>query len=230
MGKSELVDSIAAHIMLSDERPVFMAKPEQDAARTYLNLVGKAAGRIFHDPNRPFDEEAYDTFSPLIGDKAIILDSYQFVDWDKLKDDIKYAVTNMDVADVIIDPITCFTSQMSSADANEFLTGMAAELSAMAKDFKFIPYIFCHLKAPTNGPAHERGGQVFSTQFTGSRAMMRSCNYMIGMEGNKDPNLTVEERNIRHLVILEDREFGSSDRISLYWNNATGLFKELERV
>lgn len=50
---------------------------------------------------------------------------------------------------------------------------------------------------------------------------------MIGIEGNKDPNLDVELRNIRHLVILEDREFGSSDKISLYWNNKTGLFSEI---
>lgn len=52
---------------------------------------------------------------------------------------------------------------------------------------------------------------------------------MIGMEGNKDPDLPIEERNIRHLVILEDREFGCSDRVSLFWNRETGLFQEIER-
>jgi hypothetical protein len=50
---------------------------------------------------------------------------------------------------------------------------------------------------------------------------------MIGIEGNKDPNLEKELRNIRHLVILEDREFGSSEKISLYWNHETGLFSEI---
>jgi twinkle protein len=227
LGKSELVDSIAAHIILADKLPVFMVKPEQDPARTYKNLVGKAAGRIFHDPNIPFDEEAYNQYEGMIGDKAIILDSYQFVNWDSLKDDIRYVVTNEGVEDIFIDPITCFTNQMSSAEANEFLTSTAAELAAMAKDLQFTSYIFCHLKAPTNGLPHERGGNVLSTQFTGSRAMMRACHLMIGLEGNKDPNLDVELRNIRHLVILEDREFGSSDKISLYWNNKTGLFSEI---
>jgi twinkle protein len=227
MGKSEVVDSIAAHIVLADQLPVFLVKPEQDTARTYKNLVGKAAGRIFHDPNIEFDEEAYNQYEGLIGDKAIILDSYQFVNWDSLKDDIRYVVTNHGVEDIIIDPITCFTNQMSSAEANEFLTGMAAELASLAKDLRFTSYIFCHLKAPTSGLPHERGGSVMSTQFTGSRAMMRSCNYMIGIEGNKDPNLEKELRNIRHLVILEDREFGSSEKISLYWNHETGLFSEI---
>lgn len=58
--------------------------------------------------------------------------------------------------------------------------------------------------------------------------MMRSCNYMIGLEGNKDPALPLEQRNVRNLVILEDREFGSSEKISLYWDYKTGIFSEIE--
>lgn len=228
-GKSELVDSIAAHIILVDKLPVFLVKPEQDAARTYRNLVGKAAGRIFHDPNIPFDHEAFDNYEGIIGDKAIILDSYQFVNWDTLKDDIRYVVTHYGVQDIILDPITCFTNTMSSAETNEFLVRMAAELSSMAKDLRFTAYIFCHLKAPTTGEPHERGGKVLSTQFTGSRAMMRSCNLMVGMEGNKDPDLPIEERNVRTLVILEDREFGSSEKIRLFWDRKTGLFSEIKK-
>ena len=100
----------------------------------------------------------------------------------------------------------------------------------MAKDLNFTAYIFCHLKAPTTGQPHERGGQVLSTQFTGSRAMMRSCNYMIGMEGNKDPSLPEEERNKRTLVILEDREFGASAKIHLFWDKNTGQFSELPEI
>jgi twinkle protein len=190
-------------------------------------LVGKAAGKIFHDPKIPFDDEAYDKASPLIGDKALIVGSYQFIDWDNLKQDIRYAVLAEDAQDVIIDPVTAFTAGMSASETNEFLNGMAAELSAMAMDLDFTAYIFCHLKAPDNGPPHERGGKVYSTQFAGSRAMMRSCNYMIGMEGNKDPELDVDARNFRQLVLLEDREYGNVGTVNLWWNKATGLFQEV---
>lgn len=50
---------------------------------------------------------------------------------------------------------------------------------------------------------------------------------MIGLEGNKDPELPPEVRNIRNLRILEDREFGVSDRFQIYWNDKTGLFEEM---
>jgi len=228
MGKSELVDTIATQIIVNDNSPCLLVKPEQDNVRTYQMLVGKAAGRIFHDPAIEFDEEAYDRADPLVGDKALILDSYQFVDWDNLKQDIRYAVLSEKVKDVILDPITAFTTQMSSAEANEFLVGMTAELSSMSKDLKFTSYIFCHLKAPEQGPTHERGGEVLSTQFAGSRAMMRSCNYMIGMQGNKSPDLEIDQRNMRKLIVLEDREFGNVGTVSLYWDRHTGLFSEVK--
>ncbi len=228
MGKSELVNSLAEHIITSHNLPVFLVKPEESMAKSYNLLVGKAAGRIFHDPNVEFDQEAWDKAEPLIGDKALILDSYQFVDWDTLRGDIKYAVVSEGVKDVIIDPITALTNTMGASESNEFLVNMSADLSSMAKDLDFTAFIFCHLKAPKMGEPHERGGSVLSNQFAGSRAMMRSCNYMIGMEGNKDPDLTVEQRNMRDLVILEDREFGSSGKVSLYWDNKTGLFNEIK--
>lgn len=226
MGKSELVNAIAKQVIVDDDLPCLLAKPEEAAAKTYQMLVGKAAGRIFHDPKIPFDERAFDEAEPKIGDKAIILDSYQFVDWDTLRGDIKYAVNVDGVKDVILDPITAFTNQMSAATANEFLTEMSAEMSAMAKDFDFTAYLFCHLKAPMSGEPHERGGAVLSNQFAGSRAMMRSCNYMIGMQGNKDPELPPEQRNCRDLVLLEDREFGNNGIVPLYWDDRTSIFYE----
>lgn len=227
MGKSEVVNDIAKHLIVTHNLPVLLCKPEEDKARSYQALVSKAAGRIFHDPNVEFDEAAFIEAEKLIGDKAIIVDNYQFVDWDGLKDDIRYAVNNEDVHDIIIDPVTCFTNGMSASDTNEFLVKWAAELASMAKDLQFTAYIFCHLKAPDHGTPHERGGEVLSTQFTGSRAMMRSCHMMIGLEGNKDPELPLEERNIRKLKILDDRNFGQTGVIKLYWDWRTGLFNEM---
>jgi twinkle protein len=227
MGKSELVDTIAKQVIVDDDLPCLIVKPEQAMGRTYQNLVGKAAGKIFHDPAIEFDEEAFDKAEPLIGDKALIIDSYQFVGWDNLKEDIRYAAVAEDVKDIVIDPVTSFTAGMSASETNEFLNGFAAELAAMAKDLDFTSYIFCHLKAPDSGEPHERGGEVLSTQFAGSRAMMRSCNYMIGLQGNKDPDLPIDQRNMRTLVLLEDREYGNVGKVQLYWDRFTGLFREV---
>jgi twinkle protein len=117
----------------------------------------------------------------------------------------------------------------------------------MALDLDIVIFIFCHLKAPEgnlskdqrmnayakgkytslgNAP-HELGGDVLSAQFAGSRAMMRSCNLMIALEGNKDEALPEEIRNMRHIRILEDREFGEVGTTPVFWNRNTTRFVEL---
>lgn len=50
---------------------------------------------------------------------------------------------------------------------------------------------------------------------------------MLGIEGNKDPEIPEEFRNVRHIKLLEDREFGETGVIPVYWNRDTGRFKEM---
>src|SRR5690606_20357098 len=142
---------------------------------------------------------------------------YQHLGWESLKEDIREAASNGCTA-IFIDPITNLTNGMSAADANTKLQEIAQELAAMALDLNVVIFIFCHLKSPDSGPDHEHGGQVLSSQFAGSRAMMRSCNLMIGIEGDKSPELPLEQKNMRELVLLEDREFGNTGRFPLYWD------------
>lgn len=228
MGKSEIVNTLAAHLITEHDLPVFLAKPEEANRKTVQMVAGKIAGRFFHDPEIEFDYEAYDAAVEKIGDRLSLLNLYQHLGWDSLRSDILAAHANGARA-VFIDPITNLTNGVSSGDANTQLQEIAQELAAMALDLNIVIFIFCHLKAPESGNAHERGGKVLSHQFAGSRAMMRSCNLMLGLEGNKDPDLAIEERNMRRLVVLEDREFGATGYVNLWWDNKTSLFTEIPR-
>lgn len=246
MGKSEIVNDIAAHFIKAHAIGVYLAKPEESQLKTYKMICGKMVGKVFHDPDVEFDYDAYDEAGEMVAGKLHILDSYQHVGWESLKQDITYAAAQ-GVKAVFIDPITNLTNGMSAADANSKLGEVAQDLAAMAKDLDIVIFIFCHLKAPEGNISkevrqkkyrdgvytnlgncpHEFGGDVLSSQFAGSRSMMRSCNLMLGLEGNKDPELDKNIRNMRWLSILEDREFGNSARIPLYWNDKTTLFKEV---
>jgi twinkle protein len=225
-GKSEVVNTLAAHFMKEHGWKVFLIKPEESNNKTYKLVAGKLVGKIFHDPNKPFDEEAYNKAGEIIKGNLFMLNLYQHVGWDTLKEDIRLAASEGCKA-IIIDPITNLTNGINAADANTKLQEIAQELSAMALDLNVVIFIFCHLRNPDSGLPHERGGEVLSSQFAGSRAMARSCNLMLGLEGNRDPNLPREEKNLRTLVLLEDREFGETGRFKLYWDQNTGLFNEL---
>lgn len=225
-GKSEIVNTLAAHFIKEHGWKVFLIKPEESNKKTYKLVAGKCEGKFFHDPNIPFDYSAYDRAGEVMAGKLTMLDLYQHVGWDTLKDDIRMAASDGCKA-IIIDPITNLTNGMDAASANTKLQEIAQELSAMALDLNVVIFIFCHLRNPDSGPPHERGGEVLSSQFAGSRAMARSCNLMLGLEGNRDPHLQPEERNLRTLILLEDREYGEVGRFKLYWDKHTGLFNEI---
>lgn len=244
--KSELLNDIAGHFIKAHGVPVFMAKPEENNKKTYKLMCNKMVGKVFHDPDVDFDYEAYDKAGELLRDKLFMVNLYQHMGWESLKKDIVMAAS-MGAKAVFIDPITNLTNGMSAADANTKLQEIAQELAAMALDLEVVVFVFCHLKAPEGNISkdarlkkyekgeyvklgncpHEFGGDVISAQFAGSRAMMRSCNLMIGLEGNKDPELDEDVRNLRYLTILEDREFGNAATVGLHWNRNTTLFSEI---
>lgn len=226
-GKSEVVNTLVAHFIKEHKLKCFVAKPEEANVKTFKLVAGKMVGKIFHDPKIPFDEAAYERAADMIGDSLYMVNLYQHLGWETLEADIKEAATVHGCKAIFIDPITNLTNGMEAAAANVKLQEIAQKLSAMALDLNVVIFIFCHLRNPDSGPPHERGGEVLSSQFAGSRAMARSCNLMLGIEGNRDPNLPEDQRNLRTLVLLEDREFGQVGRFQLYWDKQTGLFNEL---
>lgn len=226
MGKSEILNDMEAHDIMKHGWKVFCIKPEESNVRTLQGVVGKMVNRIFHDPAVKFDEEKWDSGIQMLGDKLIMVDLYQELTLEVMKSDIRAAVAQ-GVKSVYIDPITVLSNNYDAATANTKLMELAQTMSQMAMELQIVVHLFCHLNKPEQGPSHERGGNVMSHQFAGSRAMMRSCNTMIGIQGNKDPELPIEDRNLRQLVLLEDRMTGNSGIIPLSWNPENGAFTEL---
>ena len=226
MGKSDVVNTLAAHFIKEHGWKVFLVKPEEENKRTYKMVAGKLAGKFFHDPDKEFDDEAFNIAGEIIGDKLYLLNLYQEINWDTVKNDIREAV-NLGCKAVIIDPLTNMANGIAAADANVLLQKIAQEAAALALDLNIVMILTCHLRNPETGLPHERGGEVLSSQFAGSRAMARSCHLLLGLEGDRSPNLSKEERNIRKIVTLEDRNWGENGKFGLYWDAATGLFNEI---
>jgi len=226
MGKSDVVNTLAAHFIKEHGWNVFLIKPEEENKRTYKMVAGKLVGKFFHDPNKEFDEDSFEEAGAIIQDNLILLNLYQAVDWETTKTDIRAAVAE-GVKAVFLDPLTNYSNGMSAADANVLLQKIAQEAAALALDLNIVMFLTCHVRNPESGIPHELGGHVLSNQMAGSRAMARSCHLLLGLEGNRDPNLPAEERNMRQIVILEDRNFGENGRFKLYWDNNTGLFQEI---
>lgn len=256
MGKSTLVDTLAEYVLenefncLGHPQRIALFKFEEQPAETIKKVAGKFFKKDFTNPERvifispegsevdiygspvPKNKIGYFTHEEQIaavdkvGPKLALYNNYGRCSWDELKGAIRHAVLVEHIEDIIIDPVTRLTAGMSPSDANTALETFADEISKMAKDLGFTYYCFCHLKSPEKGKPHEFGGDIFSNQFTGSRAMMRACYYMVGLEGNKDPKLSSKEKNTRQLKFMDDRKYGRTGTIPLYYDFRTSDFIE----
>lgn len=256
MGKSVIADTLTEHIIkneknkLGEPQKVAMFKFEEQPDETLKKVAGKFYRKAFDNPekiifinaegaevdvwgNQIQNNETFFTHRELIdavdsiGNQIILYNNYGRCNWDELKGAIRHAVLVEHVEDIFIDPITRLTAGMSASQANEELERFADEISKMSQDLGFTYYCFCHLKSPAPpSKPHEMGGKVFSSQFRGSRAMMQACHYMIGLEGNKDPEQPHKVQNTRYLCILDDRKFGRTARVPLFYDEDTGNFDE----
>ena len=226
-GKSEFVNETIKHIITVDKLKPAVFKLEEKPSMTVRRIAGKMKGEQYHKPDGDFtQQELRDAVNEIDG-TMFLGNNYGSVTWDELKSDIRYAVAKGS-KDIFIDPITRLTVGLSAADTDTELRRFSDELASMAKDLGFFYMVFCHLKAPTSGVPHERGGKVHSNQFRGSRAMMEACYYMLGIERNRDPELSEEERNTSRFVLLEDRAFGNSGYFDVFYNTHTGSYLEPE--
>ena len=222
---SEAVNQIAHHITQVERGKVALFKLEEEPSMTVRRLAGKIKHKQFHKPDGDFThEELIQGVEAVKASGTVFYDSYGSTNWSELKASIAHAVVVQGCKDIIIDPLTRLT-QGTASEKNDQLEVIADEISVMAKDLGFFYMIFAHLKAPQTGKPHEEGGHVHSNQFTGSRAMMRTTYYFLGIERNKmeeDEDL----RNTSTFVLLEDRMFGNSGRFDVHYNRETGDYLE----
>src|SRR5690606_38316186 len=129
MGKSEVVNTLAAHFIREHNWKVFLVKPEEANVKSYKLVAGKLVGKIFHDPKVPFDDEAYERAGEIIGDKLYLLNLYQNSTLEVIKGDIRAAAAEGCGA-IFIGAITNLTYGMPAADANVNLQEIAEELAA----------------------------------------------------------------------------------------------------
>lgn len=226
MGKSEAVNQITHHITQVEGGKVAIFKLEEKPAMTVRKIAGKIMHKQFHIPDGDFTHEELIDGVNRVKDTVLLYDSYMATSWDDIKPAIRHAVIVEGCQDVIIDPLTALTIGMESARANTELERIAGEIAAMSKELGFFYYFFCHLKAPSTGRAHEEGGKVHSNQFAGSRAMMRACYFMIGIERDKTLECDIQ-RNTSTFILLEDRAFGNYGRFDVFYDRATGDYLEV---
>lgn len=220
-GKSDWVAEVVAATISGKTRDGHEFTPEGFAvfsyekgdAETKKQIAGKIAMRRFHIPGGGWTQaelvetmDYMDTDCWQRGGKLFINDHFGQVDWDSVKERVRYIVHAEGVRHVLIDPLTALAA--AAEDERRELERIMAEAAGLAHELGICLYLISHLATP-EGTAHEEGGRVQAKHFKGSRAIMFWSFFMYGLE--RDQQAEDENDRLKTIVrTLKDRYTGNS--------------------
>ena len=201
-----------------------MVMLEEPNGNTVKNVAGKIDSIPYHLPDREFDVGQLTKTANAMNSgihlwRSNINQSIRF-DFDRIVQAIRYHATVNDVKHVFFDNITAATQHLTTTEINTEVGRIAMTLAGLADELAMQIFIFSHLNTPSSGPSHEEGGQVREYQFTGSRALMRWCQVILGFERNKQA-----EGNMKHrskIRLLKQRVYGTTGEIDTAYSRETG--------
>ncbi len=100
------------------------------------------------------------------------------------------------------------------------------QLAGLADELDLQIFIFSHLNTPSSGASHEEGGAVKEHQFTGSRALMRWCQVIMGFERNKQAS--GEQKHRSKIRLLKQRMYGTTGDIDTKYTANTGRLMQVD--
>lgn len=226
IGKTDFAHQLQYHLVENHNKKIGVFSLEESRGKTFKSIAGKVGKSRFHIPGENFNLENLKKAGEHIKGKVFIYDHRGVKDWKEIKKAVRYMILAKECYAIFIDPLTAL-SPSDPAMANEVLNRVLGEWASLTHELNFPLFYFSHLNNPSSGPPHERGGQVYENQFTGSRAMMRWSHLILGLERNKDPELCEIKRNMSNCVVLKEREYGNDgEKFRIYYNKETGDFLE----
>lgn len=194
--------SLASKVLKRNLKDTLLDSPKFDEI-TDQALIDEMEQMAVLDP-----EEAAKAREILEGnpeDPSIVLyNHFGFMDYEKIRETIRYMVVARGCKYIFLDHITALTSGDEGSDERRRLDFICSDLSALLNRYDFTLFAISHLSKPF-GKAHEEGGHVSAKDLRGSQAIKQWAYQIWGLEKNQQ---NPEEKNFIRLRILKDRNDG----------------------
>jgi twinkle protein len=224
IGKTLLAHQMAAWNITEHGENAGVFLLEESAPMSLKNIAGKVARKAFHRPDLEWDETSFkDAVGKLRGKLHLWRNKGQN-DWDNIKECIRYWAVVESVKSVFLDNITALTNHLSPSEQNTEIARIATELAGLADELNIRIFVFSHLNPPKGKLSHEEGAEVKEHQFTGSRALQRWCQLILGFERNKQAS--GDEKHNSRIRVIKDRNYGNTGLVFTKYNPDTGCLDE----
>ena len=227
VGKTDHQHQLVHHLVYNEKVKVGMFDLENSPVKTAKKLASKQAKKDFTRPDTIYeDSELRSTLESLDG-KVRFYDRSGSRDWE----DIRIAITEMHLLDginiFIIDPITALISRFSSSEANDELNRICTDVSDLCSLYPITLFFYSHVNPkPKASKPHEKGARVYSSEFSGSRAMEKWFHYGHGISRDRTDECPEERKNMSEFYMLFDRDFGQSYTCDVYFDEDTVTYLE----
>lgn len=223
-GKTLIAHELTAWLINKYQQKVGVFMLEETTGNTLKNIAGKSANIPFHKPDAEFDEDQLRDEILKYDGNLFLYKNYGQNSWEDIKRCIRFWVIEHGVKFLFIDNVTALVSHLTATEINSEVAKIGVELSGLCNELGCTAFIFSHLNPPKNGAPHEEGGQVQEVQFTGSRALMRFSQVILGFERNKQAE--GDAKNLSMIRLLKERNFGGSGVVPSIYNPVTGRLRQ----
>jgi len=231
VGKTLLAHEIAAHNIIQHKEKVFLVLLEEDNRDTLLNVSGKIDSIPYHKPEIATDHwERYCDTASSLDTNLLLWDSdggrgYRF-DIDEILQAIRYNTLENGVKFHVIDNMTRLVDHLSTTEANEFINKYSSEIESLTAELNIHIDVYSHLNPPKGKGEvdHEMGGEVRSSQFTGSRGIMRCFPILGGFERNKHADGDLKDNS--YISLIKNRKYGGEGKVKTQYQEKTGRLIE----
>ena len=224
VGKTNMAMQLTEHLVNVEGEKVGLFYLENTPLSTMQIVGAKMLGDQSLSQGKKFSEAEADKVIEILEDKVYIFDHHGAREWPEIKSVITWLALSEGVRYFFLDPLTAMIPGDASA-ANAFLNDLFKELTSLCLQLGIHVVYFSHLNPPKTGNSHEEGGLVSAIQFTGSRAMIRYSNTILGIERN----VSAEDETYRNTAtyrVLLNRYSGKTGQFPVYFNQHTGAFLE----
>lgn len=230
IGKTEHQHQLIKHMTDVHNETVGVMSLEENPVKTLKKVAGKYAGKQFTKPPEVggyTQEEMRQAFA-MLENKMEFYSSDGVRDYQEILDTVRYWASK-GIWFFIIDPLTALVAEHSSGEANDILNNFMSKAASMAMELQITFFMYSHVNPVRSGIPHDQGGDVISSQFTGSRAMEKWAHYGWGIQRNRSEK-DEQKRNTARVTLLFDREFGEYCEYFAYYNKHTNDWSEVENV
>ncbi len=226
IGKTEHQHQMIKHMTEVHGEKVGVMSLEENPVKTLKKVAGKYAGKQFTKPPEVggYTLEELESAMNLVRGKIEFYSSDGVRDHSEILETVRYWASK-GFWFFIVDPLTALVAEHSSSEANDILNEFMSKAASMAMELNITFFMYSHVNPAKSGIPHDQGGDVLSSQWTGSRAMEKWAHYGWGIQRDrteKDPII----RNTARVTMLFDREFGEYCEYYAFYDSETNDWSE----